>query len=108
MIKTEVQSAQFYTVMADETKDVSKSEQLSLVLYNIRYVSNGNTYERFISFTKCDELNSEAIFSYIMTGLSEMDMDVNKCVCQCYDGASVISGCNTGVRKRFSEVNPKA
>ena len=95
MLKKEVQSA----------KDVSKSEQLSLVL---RYVFNGNTYERFISFTKCDELNSEAIFSYIMTGLSEIDVDVNNCVSQCYDGASVMSGCNTGVRKRFSEVNPKA
>ena len=105
MIKRKLQSAQLYTVMADETKDISKSEQLSLVL---RYFFNGNTYERFISFTKCDELNSEAIFSYIIAGLKEMDFDVNNCVSQCYDGASVISGCNTGVRKRFSEVNPKA
>lgn len=105
MIKRELQSAQLYTVMADETKDISKSEQLSLVL---RYLFNGNTYERFISFTKCDELNSEAIFSYIIAGLKEMDLDVNNCVSQCYDGASVMSGCNTGVRKRFSEVNPKA
>ena len=53
-------------MMADETKDVSKSEQLSMVL---RYLYNGSTYERFISFTKFDELNSESIFSYIMAGL---------------------------------------
>jgi hypothetical protein len=79
MIKEELHSAQFYTLMADETKDVSKSEQLSLVL---RYIYNGSTYERIISFTKCDELNSEAIFSYIMAGLREMDVDISDCVSQ--------------------------
>ena len=77
MIKREVQSAQFYTLMADETKDVSKSEQLSMVL---RYLYNGSTYERFISFTECDEINSEAIFFYIMAGLREMDIDISNCV----------------------------
>ena len=105
MIKAELQSAQLYTVIADETKDVSKSEQLSLVL---RYLYNGSTHERFISFTKCNELNSEAIFSYIIAGLREMDVDVSNCVSQCYDGASVMSGCNTGVRKRVTDVNEKA
>ena len=107
MIKAELQSAQLYTVIADETKDVSKSEQLSLVL---RYLYNGSTHERFISFTKCNELNSEAVFSYIMAGLREMDVDVDvsNCVSQCYDGASVMFGCNTGVRKRVTDVNEKA
>ena len=105
MIKREVQSSRFYTLMADETKDVSKSEQLSLVL---RYLHNGITHERFISFTQCNELNSEAIFSYIMTGLQDIDIDISNCVSQCYDGASVMSGCNTGVRKRVTDVNPKA
>ena len=63
---------------------------------------------RFISFTKCDELNSEAIFSYIMTRLRDIDVDISNCVSQCYDRASVMSGCNTGVRKRVTDVNPKA
>lgn len=63
MIKHEVRSAQYFTLIADETKDVSKTEQLSVVL---RYVYQCKTYERFISYSKCDELNSEAIFTYIM------------------------------------------
>ena len=57
----------------------------------LRYLYNGSTYERFISVTKCDELNSEAIFSYIMASLREMDIDISNCVGQCYDGASVMS-----------------
>ena len=50
-------------LIADEKKD-GKSEQLFVVL---RYVHNCKTYERFNSYTKCDELNSEALFTYIMT-----------------------------------------
>ena len=47
MIMNEVHSAQYYTLIADETKDVSKSEQLSVVL---RYVYNCKTCERFITY----------------------------------------------------------
>lgn len=49
MIRNELRSAQYYTIIADETKDISKIEQLSMVL---RYVYNCKTYERFVSFTK--------------------------------------------------------
>ena len=92
-------------LFADETKDVSKVEQLSVVLW---YVYNGKTYERFTSYTKCDELNAEALFTYIMNVLKVMDIDINNCISQCYDGASVMSGCNTGVRTRITNVNPAA
>ena len=53
-------------------------------------------------------MNSEALFTYIMKALREMDIDVSNCVSQCYDGASVMSGCNTGVRTRITDVNPAA
>lgn len=62
MIKHEVHSAQYYTLMADETKDISRSEQLSLVL---RYLYNGHTYERFISFTNVRSLHQK-LFSPIL------------------------------------------
>ena len=65
-IREELRTARYFTIIADETKDISKSEQLSLVL---RYVFNGNTHERFISYTNCAELNAEAMFTYITSGL---------------------------------------
>ena len=43
-----------------------------------------------------------------MKALREMDIDVSNCVSQCYDGASIMSGCNTGVRTRITDVNPAA
>lgn len=35
-------------------------------------------------------------------------MDINKCVAQCYDGASVMSGCFTGVHTRIQSIVPQA
>ncbi len=43
-----------------------------------------------------------------MQALKEMDVNISNCVSQCYDGASVTSGCNTGVRSRITSVNPAA
>ena len=105
MIHDEVVGAGYFTLIADETKDVSKTEQLSVVL---RYVHNSKTHERFVSYTDCDQLNAEALFTYIMTALQEVDVDISKCISQCYDGASVMSGCQSGVQARISEINPTA
>lgn len=95
MIRYELQSAKYYTITADETKDISKIEQLSMVL---RYDYQCKTYERFISFTKCEALNAEALYTYVMQALPKMDVNISDCVSQCYDGASVMSGRNAGVR----------
>lgn len=105
MIHDEITTAGHFTLIADETKDIGKTEQLAVVL---RYVHLSKTHERFISYTSCDELNAEALFSYIMKALQNVDVDINKCVSLCYDGASVMSGCQSGVQARVLEINPKA
>ena len=57
-IREKLRTARYFTIIADETKDISKSKQLSFVL---RYVFNGNTHERFISYTNCAELNADSL-----------------------------------------------
>ena len=39
---------------------------------------------------------------------SELDLSISDCISQCYDGASVMSGCCSGVSARILEMNPKA
>lgn len=34
-----------------------------------------------------------------------MDVDISNCISQCYDDASVMSGCNTGVQTRVNDTN---
>ena len=48
--------------MADELKDVSKTEQLSVVL---QHILSGNVYECFLGFIAAEGLDAASLFSYI-------------------------------------------
>ncbi|TKS92313.1 Zinc finger MYM-type protein 1 [Collichthys lucidus] len=50
-IINEVKQSQVFSVIADETKDLQKKEQMSFV---IRYFYNGAIYESFLDFVKAD------------------------------------------------------
>ena len=54
----EVQVADNYSLLADETKDLSHKEQVSIVL---RYVQNGNVHECFIGYTYLEKLDAESL-----------------------------------------------
>lgn len=67
-IINEVKEAHYFTIMVDETKDISKKEQLTLIL---RYVLKGVIHERFISYSYCEELTAAALTSYIYDVLTK-------------------------------------
>ena len=104
-ITAEVKEAGYFTIITDETKDISKCEQLSICL---RYVYEGIIHECFFGFVHAEELNASALAEYILKVLSELHLSISDCVSQCYDGASVMSGCYSGVSTRVLEMNPKA
>jgi hypothetical protein len=104
-ICSEVTESGAYTIMADETRDVSKTEQLSIVL---RYVFQGHVYERFLGFVPLDDLSSAGIAHSITGALSESHIDLNLCVSQSYDGASVMSGRVGGIQAKIKDLCPQA
>ncbi|KAJ8928697.1 hypothetical protein NQ314_018707 [Rhamnusium bicolor] len=95
-ISEEIKSA----LMLDETKHVSKLEQLPVV---VRYYFNGTIYERFLGFICAEKLDARSLFSYVEKILGMRDIDMNYCVCQTYDGASVMSGVLNGVQALFTK-----
>ena len=99
--------AGIYSVLADETKDCSKEEQLSIV---IRYVDvdTANQHERFLTYIQASSLNAEGLSSYILTALHDHGLDPNNIVSQGYDGASVMSGHCSSVQQRIKAVAPMA
>lgn len=101
----EVRVARYYTILVDETKDISKKEQLTLIL---RYVLKGVIHERFISYYYCEELHAAALTSYIYEVLAKMGLNIADSVSQCYDGASVMSGSLTGVQTRILQDHLRA
>lgn len=58
-IMQEVKESVQFSVIVDETKDVQKKEQMSLVL---RYYYNGLIYESFLEFQEAEKLDAAAVF----------------------------------------------
>ena len=103
-----VQNAGIFSILADETKDVSKQVQLVIVL---RYVdmSTCTVHERFLTFVVAESLNAEGFSDYIIKTLKEHNLDPALIVSQGYDdGASVMSGSCSGVQQRIKIVAPNA
>ena len=104
-ISDEVKEAEYFALMVDESKDVSKKEQISIV---VRYLNGGTVHEEFLHFAVADGLVADSLLNSIKSTLSLCNIDVNACIGQCYDGAAVMSGCHSGVQQRFREEVPQA
>ena len=92
-IVSEVQNAQFFTLLADETTDFSKQEQLSVCL---RYVTKTFTIkERFLGFAIAPDLTGKGLAKQLIRILVDAGIDkayIKKyMVGQGYDGASAMS-----------------
>ena len=103
----QVKEAGFYSIIADESRDTAKQEQM---LFAVRYVdmTDGCVQEHFLTFIQAQSLDALSLSSYIKQLISTYDFDTNKMVSQGYDGASVMSGHCTGVQTRVREFVPYA
>lgn len=101
----EVRKAEVFCLMVDETKDVSKKEQISFV---VRYMLNSAIREEFLHFVPADGLDAASLLKTIKETLANMGIPIDGCIAQCYDGASVMSGKYTGVQELFKQEVPHA
>ncbi|KAL1425446.1 hypothetical protein MTO96_003524 [Rhipicephalus appendiculatus] len=60
-IKEEMKSSQCFALIVDETKDLSKTEQLSVV---VRYYVNGAVFERFLGFRNAEQLDAKSLLRW--------------------------------------------
>ena len=103
-IKAEVADTQFFSILADETTDLTGKNQLSLVL---RYVSGSEVRESFIGFYNVSGEGGAANLSERILDLLT-NYNIRKIVGQSYDGASLMSGWLAGVQKRVRDRCPMA
>uniref|UniRef100_A0A3B5B968 DUF4371 domain-containing protein n=1 Tax=Stegastes partitus TaxID=144197 RepID=A0A3B5B968_9TELE len=88
-----------FSILVDETKDLKKQEQISLVL---RYDYKGIGHERFMHFEHADKLDAAGLTEKIVTSLHKYGLEFREhLVGQGYDGASVMSGRHNGVSARM-------
>ena len=99
-IRDEVEKSRYFGIICDETKDLSKKEQISLV---VRYIYDGFIHEEFVGFTYAESVDAKSLCTYITSQLETVGIDIKDCIGQSYDGASVMSGRLSGVQKRVKE-----
>ncbi|KAJ4432983.1 hypothetical protein ANN_15240 [Periplaneta americana] len=101
-IINEIHSADFLVIQEDETTDTATKMQVVLIF---RYHVNGEIHERFWGFFQALSHTAEGISSLILNELSKLGIDrtPDKLICQTFDGASVMSGAQTGMQARIKE-----
>ena len=100
-----VKVAKFYAIIADETPDMSQTEQLSLL---VRFVWNGEVEERLLTLIPMEETTAEALFVAVTQELQKNGIDLVLLRGQCYDGANNVAGVHTGLQARVKEISPSA
>lgn len=109
-----ITSAPYYSLILDTTQDISKRDQLSIV---IRYTTlteknpgenSLQIHESFLGFEEVGDQTSETFENSILLYLKEKGIDIQKCRGQGYDGASNMSGQYTGLQKRIKNIVPTA
>ena len=105
-VAANIQTAVHYIVMVDETTDQSNKEQVVLVL---RWVDEAlDVHEEFIGLYATSSTTAESLVSIIKDTLLRMNLKIEHCHGQCYDGASAMSGAKKGVAKILTDAEPRA
>ena len=106
-ILSRVRKANFFSILADEACDISVKEQMAIVL---RYVDEDNNIkEDFIRFVHCSEgLTGKDLSVVLLNCLDELNLTVEDCRGQGYDGAGSVSGYINGLSAYLLRINPKA
>ena len=100
-ISSSILEAEFYTIMADESTDVSNEEK---VVIGILWIDdNLIAHEDFVSLKPVAKCTSKMIKETI----NQMRLKVSNLRRQCYDGAAVMAGHKKSVAAKIKEKNPK-
>lgn len=77
VLTQEINESTCFSIIADETADISGIEQLSIC---IQFLKDNNINEEFIGFYPLEEFDANFISKTILDACSHMNLDMNKCV----------------------------
>ena len=95
----------YWSLMADETEDVSNMEQVSICA---RFVNNCEVHEEFLGFVAVPKMDAQTIADALLSTLQQWGVNLSFLVGQGYDGASVMSSSKNGVQAKIAEKFPNA
>lgn len=89
------EGSKVYSIIIDEARDEGHCEQMSVCC---RYIHDSKVKERFLGFVQLHELNAQYLATKIEEFLIYLQLNIENCVSQSYDGASVMSGAFNGLQ----------
>lgn len=97
----------FFSLSADEVRDVGNQEQLAVT---IRFLdTKNNIKESFLGFIDVSESTTgENLAKALLDFVDRVGLDASKMRSQCYDGAGNMAGKTKGVGARIQRQHPKA
>ncbi len=102
----EIRRAEWFALIADETRDMSGREQLGI---SLRWVdSSYNIYEDLIGLMEVEMTDAATLTSTLKDTLLRCNLQLAQCRGQAYDGASNMAGHLTGVATRIQTEEPRA
>jgi len=106
-VVSRVNAAKCFSILADETADISGVEQVSLC---VRYI-NSNTLkltEEFLQFVPTNDMTGKGIANLILENLQKFGINTQYLRGQGYDGAAAMAGKFNGVQAHINEIHPNA
>lgn len=100
-----VNSAECFTVLADETTDISTTEQFSI---GVRYIFENKIREDFLQFVVVSDVTGKNLANVLLSSLEKFGVKVQYLRGQGYDGASAMSGKFNGVQAHVHKTHPCA
>ena len=99
-------NAELYSLMVDETTDISNKEQPVLCFC---WVSDDLiAHEEFAGLYGIENTEAQTLVNIILDVLTRINLSIKKLRGQCYDGVSSMSGPRSGIAKKISDLESRA
>lgn len=104
-----VNASECFSIIADETTDISLTEQVSLCVRFVEIAENKCTLvENFLQFVPVISTRGVDLANTILTTLGSLGLNLDFIRGQGYDGAAAMSGTFNGVQAKIREKFPSA
>ena len=102
----EIRAAKYFSVLADEVRDISNQEQLCIT---IRWVDDDlRVHEDLVGLVSLPKGDANTIAESIKDVLIRLSLPISLCRGQGYDGAATMSGVKNGVAAKIRAEEPRA
>ncbi|XP_065654546.1 uncharacterized protein LOC136081177 [Hydra vulgaris] len=110
-LTTKINTSSFYSLMLDTTQNVTKKDQLRIVIRHVfidRSENEKATHFNIIEtlgFFELTDHSAKGITDEVLRILSRLNIPIEKCYGQGYDGASVMSGFTMDYSLKLNKCN---